>query len=77
MRVMKKQGTKKVSTTKLPVDNYTKNGELTLKELFRFHFPHSKLIDDSSDEGFQQNLDVCGYITNREDWNLACQEINQ
>jgi hypothetical protein len=77
MRVMKKQATKKVSTTKLPDDNYTKNGELTLKELFRVHFPDSKSFDDSVDERCQQNMDVCGYITNRGYWNLAGHVINQ
>jgi hypothetical protein len=50
--------------------------EETLKELFRVHFPDSKLIDDDSDGRGQQNLDVCGHITNRGDWNLAKHVIN-
>jgi hypothetical protein len=47
-------------------------GEGTLKELFWVHFPGSKLIDDSCDDGEgQQNLGICKCITNRGDWNLA------
>jgi hypothetical protein len=43
-------------------------GKDTLKELFRVHFPDSKLIDDGQG---QLNLGICGCITNRGDWNLA------
>jgi hypothetical protein len=46
--------------------------------LFRVHFPDSKLIDDVSVDGRgQQNLDACGHIKNRGDWNLAKHVINQ
>jgi hypothetical protein len=50
---------------------------LKLKELFRVHFPDSKLIDDSGDGQGQQNLEVCGRITNRGDWYLAKHVTNQ
>jgi hypothetical protein len=53
-------------------------GKKTLKELFRVHFPDSKLIDDSYDNGQgQQNLGICERITNRGDWNLARHVNNQ
>jgi hypothetical protein len=46
--------------------------------LFRVHFPDSKLIDDSYDNGQgQQNLGICKRIMNRGDWNLARRVINQ
>jgi hypothetical protein len=78
MRVMAKQATNQVSTIKLPDGKHTQTGKETLKELFRVHFPDSKLIDDDSDdERGQQNLDACKYITNRGDWNLAKHVINQ
>jgi hypothetical protein len=78
MKVMAQQATNKVSTIKLPDGKHIQTGKGTLKELFRVHFPESKLIDDDSDDGWgQQNLDACGHITNREDWNLAKRAINQ
>jgi hypothetical protein len=50
----------------------------TLKELFRVHFPDSKLIDDSYDNGQgQQNLGISERITNMGDWILARRVINQ
>jgi hypothetical protein len=70
MKVMVKQATNKVSTIKLPDGKHTHTGNGTLKELFRVHFPDSKLTDDSGDRG-QQNLGACGHITNGGDWNLA------
>jgi hypothetical protein len=78
MRIMAKQGTNKVSTVKLLNGKQTETGEGTLEELFRVHFPDSKLIDESCDDGQgQQNLGICEHITNREDWNLARHMINQ
>jgi hypothetical protein len=57
MRIMAKQGTNKVSTVKLPNGQQRETGQGTLGELFRVHFPDSKLIDDSCDDGQgQQNL---------------------
>jgi hypothetical protein len=73
-----KQATKRVSTVKLPNGQQTETGKETLKELFRVHFPNSKMIDDSYDNGQgQQNLGICKRITNRGDWNLARRMINQ
>jgi hypothetical protein len=46
MKVMAKQATIKVSTIKLPDGKYTQTGKETLKELFRVHFPDSKLTED-------------------------------
>jgi hypothetical protein len=46
MKVMAKQATNKVSTIKLPDGKHTQTGKETLKELFRVHFPDSKLIDN-------------------------------
>jgi hypothetical protein len=77
MKIMAKQATNKVSTIKLPDGQYTQNGKGTLKKLFRVHFSDSKPIDDSGDGQGQQNLGVCGHITNRGDWNLAKCVINQ
>jgi hypothetical protein len=72
MRIMAKQVTNRVSTVKLPNDQQTKTGKETLKELFRVHFPNSKLIYKSYDDGkWQQNLVICECITNRGHWNLA------
>jgi hypothetical protein len=74
MKIMAKQVTNKGSAIKLPDVQYTQ----ALKELFRVHFPDLKLIDDSYDDGQgQQNLGICGRITNRGDWNLAKRVINQ
>jgi hypothetical protein len=74
VRIMAKQGTNRVSNVKLPNGQQTETGEGTLKELFRVHFPDSKLIEDSHDDGQgQQNLGTCERITNRGDWNLANQ----
>jgi hypothetical protein len=57
MKIMAKQATNKVSTIKLPNGQCTQTGKETLKELFGVHFPDSKLIDDSYDDGQgQQNL---------------------
>jgi hypothetical protein len=67
-----KQATNRVRTVKLHNGQQTETGKETLKELFRVHFPDSKLIDDSYDDGHgQQNLGICECITNRGDWNLA------
>jgi hypothetical protein len=76
MKIMGKQATNKVSTIK-PLDGqYTQTGKGTLTELFRVHFPDSKLINDSGDGQGQQNLGICRHITNRGDWNLAKIVIN-
>jgi hypothetical protein len=49
-----------------------------VKELFRVHFPDSKLTDDSYDNGQgQQYLGICERIPNRGDRNLARCVINQ
>jgi hypothetical protein len=67
MKIVAKQATNRVSTIKLPDGQYTQTGNGKLKELFRVHFPHSKLIEDSDDGQDQQNLGICGGITNRGD----------
>jgi hypothetical protein len=74
---MAKQATNRVSTIKLPGSQYMQTGRETMKELFRVHFPDSKLIDDSGGGQSQQNLGVCGGITNRGGQNLAKQVLNQ
>jgi hypothetical protein len=43
---MSKQAANKVSTIKQSNGQYTGTGKETLSELFRVHFPDSKLIDD-------------------------------
>jgi hypothetical protein len=77
MQIIAKQMTNRVSTIKLHDGQYTQTGKETPKELFRVHFPDSKLIEDSDDRQGQQNLGICRHITNREDWNLAKLVINQ
>jgi hypothetical protein len=77
MKIIAKQATNKVSTIKLPNGQHTQKGKETLKELFRVHFPDSKLVDDSDDGQDQQNLGVCERITNRGDWDLSKRVINQ
>jgi hypothetical protein len=48
-----------------------------LKEEFRVHFPVSKLIDDSYDNGQgQQNLGICERIKNRGGWILDRRVLN-
>jgi hypothetical protein len=74
---MAKQATNMVSTMNLPDGLHTQTGKETLEELFRVHFPDSKLIDESDDGQGQQNLGICERITNRGDWNLAKRVINQ
>jgi hypothetical protein len=49
MKIMAVQATNKDSTIKLPDGQYTQTEKGTLKELFRVHFPDSKLIDDLGD----------------------------
>jgi hypothetical protein len=72
MRIIAKQATNTISNVKLPNGQQTKTGKETLKEVFRVHFPDSKLIDDSYDDGQgQHNLGICKCITNGGDWNLA------
>jgi hypothetical protein len=51
--------------------------EWRLKELFVVHFPESTLTDDSNDGQGQPNTDECRHRTNRGDWNLARNVINQ
>jgi hypothetical protein len=51
VRIMAKQATNGVSTVKLPNGQQTEMRKETMKELFRVHFPDSKLIDDSYDNG--------------------------
>jgi hypothetical protein len=77
MKIIAKQATNKVSTINLPDGQYTETGKGTLEELFRVHFPDSKLIDDLGDGQGQHNLGTCRNITNRRDWNLASDVINQ
>jgi hypothetical protein len=77
MKIMATQTINRVSTIKLPDGQYTQTGKGKLKELFRVHFPDSKLIGDSDGGQGQQNLDICGRIMNRADWNLARRVINQ
>jgi hypothetical protein len=78
VRIMAKQATSRVSTVKRPNGQQTEKGKETLKELFRVHFPDSKLIDDSYDNGQgQQNLDICECIMNRGDLNLARRVVHQ
>jgi hypothetical protein len=78
VRIMAKQATSRVSTVKRPNGQQTETGKETLKELFRVHFPDSKMIDDSYDDGQgRQNLGICERITNGGDWNMAKHVINQ
>jgi hypothetical protein len=77
MKIMAQLATNRVSTIKLPDGQYTQTGKGMLKDLFRTHFPDSKLIKDLGDGQGQQNLGICGRITNRRDWNLAKCVINQ
>jgi hypothetical protein len=59
MKIMAKQATSRVSAVKRPNGQQTETGKETLKELLSVHFPHSKLIDDSYDNGQgQQNLGI-------------------
>jgi hypothetical protein len=76
--IMAKQASNRVSTVKLPDGQHIQTRKETVKELFRVHFPDSKLIDESYDDvQGQQNLGICKRITNRVDWNLAKHVINQ
>jgi hypothetical protein len=77
MNIMEQQTTNRISTIKLPDGQHTQTGKGTLKELFRVHFPDSKLIDDSSDGQGHQNLDSCGRKTNIGSWYLAKYVIDQ
>jgi hypothetical protein len=65
MKIMAKQATNKVSSIKLPDGQHTQSGKETLKELFRVHFPDSKLIHDSADGQDQQILGICESTTDR------------
>jgi hypothetical protein len=51
IRSLAKQATNRVSTVELPNGQQTETGKETLKELFRVHFPDTRLIDDSHDDG--------------------------
>jgi hypothetical protein len=66
MMIMAKLVTNRVSIIMLPDGQYTQIGKGTLKELFRVHFPDSKLIENSDDGQGQQNLGICGHTTKRE-----------
>jgi hypothetical protein len=77
MKIMAKQATNKISTIKLPNCQHTQTGKETLKEVFRVHFPDSKLINESDAGQDQQNLGVCQRITNKDVWDLAKRVINQ
>jgi hypothetical protein len=70
MKIMTKQATNWARTIKLPDSQYTQNGRETLKQLFKDHFPDSKLTDCSGDQG-QQNLGVCKGTMKAGDWNLV------
>jgi hypothetical protein len=59
MKNMAKLTTNRVSTIKIPDGQYTQIGNRTLTELFRIHFPGSKLIPDSDNGQSQQNLAIC------------------
>jgi hypothetical protein len=63
--------------TGYPIVSALETGRETLKEQFRVHFPDSTLIDDSNDGEEQQNLGICRCTTNRGDWNLGRNVINQ
>jgi hypothetical protein len=56
MKIMAKQATNKVSTIKPPNGQYTGTGRETLSELFREHFPDSKLIVNMDNGQGQRNL---------------------
>jgi hypothetical protein len=78
MKIMGKRATNKVSIIKLPNGQFTQTGKHTLIELFRVHFPDSKLIDDLYDHAQGQlNLGICGLIMNGGEWNLAKRVISQ
>jgi hypothetical protein len=68
---MAKQATYRVSAIKLPDGRYTWTGRNTLKELFRVHFPDSRITDDSGDVQGQLNLDAHRCKMNMGDWNLS------
>jgi hypothetical protein len=74
MKTMAKQATNRVGTVKLPDGRYTQTGRETLKELFRIHFPDSRLINVSYDGQGQLNLHICRRRMNMGDWNLARKE---
>jgi hypothetical protein len=77
MKIVAKQATSSVSIN-LPEGQYTQTGKETPKELFRVHFPDSKVIDVSYDDGqVQQSLGICRHIMNRGDLNLDKCVINQ
>jgi hypothetical protein len=61
----------------LPDGQYSQNGGETLKETFTAHFPDSRHINDSNNEQKQLNLNICRSRTNRGDWNLARNIIDQ
>jgi hypothetical protein len=65
MKIMAKQVTNKVSTIKLPDGKHSQAGKVTLKEMFRVHFPERKLIHGSGNGQGQQNLGICERVTNR------------
>jgi hypothetical protein len=71
MKVMAKQATKRVSTVNLSDGQYTQTGKETLKELFKVHFPDSRLIDDSAHGQEELNWGVCGSRMNRGDRNKS------
>jgi predicted Mrr-cat superfamily restriction endonuclease len=75
MKVMAKQATNKVSTIKLPDGKHTRTGKETLKELFRVHFPDSKLMIRVM-EGASRTWTHVNTM-NRGDWNLAKHVINE
>jgi hypothetical protein len=57
---MAEQATNRVSTVNVPNGQETEMEKERLKELFKVHFPDSKLIDDSHVDGQgQQNLGKC------------------
>jgi hypothetical protein len=63
-KAMAKQTTNRVSNVKHPIYSGWRE---TLKELFKVHFPDSRLSDDSRDSKGQSNLDVHRCKMNRVD----------
>jgi hypothetical protein len=59
MKIMAKEATNKVNTIKLPNGQYTGTGRETLSELFRVHFPGSKLVDNLDNGQGRRNLGAC------------------
>lgn len=75
--IMAKDKAEGLSTIKLPDGKFTDTGEGTLKQLFKVHFPGSKVLNQTGIEQESSNTIGTKYRTNRDDWLLAKSVINQ